>query len=120
MNQIKIILQWAKKNKGNILVTKDTNKAASLADCVMTDKWISMADKVNKKKKKKLLKPYQVNNKIMKIAQPSSIFLHCLPANRGEEVTNEVIDGKQSAVWLEALNRVHVQKSILRWCLKSI
>ena len=114
----KNILQWAKKNKGNILVTKDPNKAASLADCVMTDKWISMGDKVNKKKKKKLLKPYQVNNKIMKLAKTDAIFMHCLPASRGEEVTDEVMDGKQSAVWLEALNRVHAQKSIIEWCLK--
>ena len=84
----------------------------------MTDKWISMGDKVNKKKKKKLLKPYQVNNKIMKLAKNDAIFMHCLPANRGEEVTDEVIDGKQSVVWLEALNRVHAQKSIIEWCLK--
>ena len=84
----------------------------------MTDKWISMGDKVNKKKKKKLLKPYQVNNKIMKLAKTDAIFMHCLPASRGEEVTDEVMDGKQSAVWLEALNRVHAQKSIIEWCLK--
>ena len=91
----KNILRWAKKNK-----------------------WISMGDKINKKKKKKTLIPYQVNKKIMKQANKDSIFMHCLPANRGEEVTNEVIDGKQSAVWLEALNRIHVQKSIIEWCLK--
>ena len=84
----------------------------------MTDKWISMSDKVNKKKKKKLLKPYLVNKKIMKLAKPDAIFMHCLPANRGEEVTDEVMDGKQSVVWLEALNRIHVQKSIIQWCLK--
>ena len=69
-------------------------------------------------KKIKLLKPYQVNNKIMKLAKTDAIFMHCLPANRGDEVTNEVMDGKQSVVWLEALNRVHVQKSIIQWCLK--
>ena len=86
----------------------------------MTDKWISMGDVVNKKKKKKLLKPYQVNKKIMKLAKPEAIFMHCLPANRGEEVTNEVMDGKQSAVWLEALNRMYVQKSIIQWCLKLL
>jgi ornithine carbamoyltransferase len=84
----------------------------------MTDKWISMGDKGNKKKKKKLLKKYQVNKKIMKLAKPDAIFMHCLPANRGEEVTDEVMDGKQSVVWLEALNRIHVQKSIIQWCLK--
>ena len=84
----------------------------------MTDKWISMGDKVNRKKKKKLLKPYQVNNKIMKLAKTDAIFMHCLPASRGEEVTDEVMDGKQSVVWLEALNRIHTQKSIIEWCLK--
>ncbi len=115
----KDILQWAKKNKGNISVTKDPIDAVSSADCVITDKWISMSDKINKKKKKKMLKPYQVNNKIMKKANKDSIFMHCLPASRGEEVTNEVIDGKQSAVWLEALNRIHVQKSIIEWCLNN-
>ena len=118
----KKIIKWAKSNKANILITKDPKKAAQGADAIMTDKWISMNDNdssTNKKKKEKLLKPYQVNKKIMKLA-PRSHFFHCLPASRQKEVTNEVLDGKQSAVWLEALNRVHVQKSILLWCLKSI
>ena len=114
----KKILQWAKKNNGKVLLTKDPMKAATSADCVMTDKWISMGDKSNKIKKKKLLKPYQVNKKIMKVANQDAIFMHCLPASRGEEVTNDIIDGKQSAVWLEALNRIHAQKSIIEWCLK--
>jgi len=114
----KNILQWAKKNNGNIFLTKDPIEAARSADCIMTDKWISMGDKINKNKKKKALKPYQVSKKIMKVASKEAIFMHCLPANRGEEVTNDVIDGKQSAVWLEALNRIHAQKSIIEWCLK--
>ncbi len=114
----KNILQWAKKNNGKILLTKDPFLAAKSVDCVMTDKWISMGEKANKNKKKKILKPYQVNKKIMKVTNKDSIFIHCLPANRGEEVTNDVIDGKKSAVWLEALNRVHAQKSIIEWCLK--
>ena len=114
----KKIIQWAKSKKANIIITKNPKEAVNLADCVMTDKWISMSDKVNKKKKKKLLKPYQVNKKIMDLAEPNAIFMHCLPASRGEEVTSEVMDGKQSAVWLEALNRIHVQKSIIQWCLK--
>jgi len=114
----KKILEWAKKNNGNILITKNPLEASSNADCVMTDKWISMGDKTNKIKKKKALRPYQVNKKIMNSAKKDSIFMHCLPANRGEEVTNDVIDGKQSAVWLEALNRIHAQKSIIEWCLK--
>jgi len=114
----KNILQWAKKNKGNVLLTKDPIKATSSADCVMTDKWISMGEKTNKIKKKKALKPYQVNKKIMKVASKNAIFMHCLPASRGEEVTNEVMDSNQSAVWLEALNRIHAQKSIIEWCLQ--
>jgi len=114
----KEIIEWAKKKKAKILVTKNPEEAVHSADCVMTDKWISMGDEVNKKKKKKLLKPYQVNEKIMKLAKVDAIFLHCLPASRGEEVTDDVMDGKQSVVWLEALNRIHVQKSIIQWCLK--
>ena len=114
----KKIIKWAKSKKAKILITRDPAEAANSADCVMTDKWISMGDKVNQKKKKKLLKPYQVNTKIMKLARTDAIFMHCLPASREEEVTNEIMDGKQSAVWLEALNRIHVQKSIIEWCLK--
>ena len=114
----KKIIKWAKQNNAKILITKDSLEAANLADCIMTDKWISMGDKGNKNGKKKLLKPYQVNKKIMKKAKRDAIFMHCLPASRGEEVTSEVMDGKQSAVWLETLNRIHVQKSIIQWCLK--
>ena len=114
----KKIVEWAKRKNAKILITKDPKEAINLVDCVMTDKWISMGDEINKKKKKKLLKPYQVNKKIMKLAKKDAIFMHCLPASSGEEVTNDIIDGKQSVVWLEALNRIHVQKSIIQWCLK--
>ena len=114
----KKIVKWAKNKKAKILITQDPKKAVDLADCIMTDKWISMGDKSNKKKKKKLLKPYQVNEKIMKFAKADAIFMHCLPASRGEEVTNKIMDGKQSAVWLQASNRVYVQESIIEWCLK--
>ena len=116
----KKIVKWAKDKKANILITKDPKEAAEDASAVITDKWISMGDGVNKKKKKKLLKPYQVNKKIMKLSQPDSLFMHCLPASRGEEVTTEVMDSKQSAVWLEALNRMHVQKSIIQFCLNLL
>ena len=116
--QGKKIVEWAKRKNAKILITKDPKEAINLVDCVMTDKWISMGNEINKKKKKKLLKPYQVNKKIMKLAKKDAIFMHCLPASRGEEVTNDIIDGKQSVVWLEALNRIHVQKSIIQWCLK--
>ena len=111
------MLKWAKSNKASILITSKPEEAIKDSDCVMTDKWISMNDKVNQKAKKKDLKKYQVNNKLMKMAKPDAIFMHCLPVGRGEEVSNDVIDGKQSVVWRQALNRVHAQKSIINWCL---
>ena len=113
----KKILNWAKKNKVNLLLTKKPEEAVKNSDCIMTDKWVSMNDKVNKKIKKKNLKSYQVNKKLMQKAKSDAIFMHCLPVGRGEEVTNDVIDGKQSVVWRQALNRVHAQKSIINWCL---
>jgi len=114
----KNIIAWAKKNRANITISKNPNEAVKNADCVMTDKWVSMNDKVDKKKKKQILKGYQVNKKIMKLAKSDAIFMHCLPVGRGEEATDEIVDGKQSVVWTQALNRVHVQKSIINWCLK--
>ena len=113
----KKMLTWIKKNKVNLLITINPEEAIKNADCIMTDKWISMNDKVNKKSKKKILKNYQVNKKLMNKAKSDAIFMHCLPVGRGEEVTNEIIDGNQSVVWRQALNRVHVQKSIINWCL---
>ena len=113
----KKILAWAKKNKVNLLITRNPEEAVKDADCIMTDKWVSMNDKVDKKLKKKNLKSYQVNKILMKKANSDAIFMHCLPVGRGEEVTDEIIDGKQSVVWRQALNRVHAQKSIINWCL---
>ena len=114
----KSILSWAKKNKADISIYKNPADAVKNVDCIMTDKWVSMNDKVDKNKKKKLLKSYQVNKKIMKLAKSDAIFMHCLPVGRGEEATDEVVDGKQSVVWQQAENRVHAQKSIMNWCLK--
>ena len=108
----------AKKNNCKLLITEDPFEATEGADCVMTDKWISMSDKGDKKKKKKILKKFQVNKKLMNSAKTDAIFMHCLPASRDEEVTSEVMDGKQSVVWLQAFNRIHAQKSIIEWCLK--
>jgi len=113
------MLVWAKKNKADITITKNLDSAVKNADCIMTDKWVSMNDKVDKNKKKKMLKPYQVNKKIMKLAKSDAIFMHCLPVSRGEEATDEIVDGKQSVVWLQALNRIHAQKSIINWCLNN-
>ena len=114
----KKIVSMAKKNNCKLLITEDPYKAVKDADCIMTDKWISMGDKGDKNKKKKALKKYQVNKKIMKAAKSDAIFMHCLPASREEEVTSEVMDGKQSVVWLQAFNRIHAQKSIIEWCIK--
>ena len=114
----KDIIKLAKKNNCKLLITEDPFKAAKDADCIMTDKWISMGDKGDKNKKKKALKKYQVNKKLMKFAKSDAIFMHCLPASREEEVTSEVMDGKQSVVWLQAFNRIHAQKSIIEWCMK--
>ena len=113
----KNILKWAKKNQVNIIVTQKPSEAVKESDCIMTDKWVSMNDKVNRKLKKKNLKNYKVDKKLMGIAKADAIFMHCLPVGRGEEVTDEVIDGKQSVVWTQALNRIHMQKSIINWCL---
>ena len=114
----KKIVNESKKNNCKLLITEDPFEAAKGADCVMTDKWISMSDKGDKKKKKKILKKFQVNKKLMNSAKTDAIFMHCLPASRDEEVTSEVMDGKQSVVWLQAFNRIHAQKSIIEWCLK--
>ena len=110
-------LDWANSKNGNIVIFKDPTKAAKDVDCIMSDKWISMGDKVNVKEKKKALKPYQANKKLMSFAKKDVIFMHVLPAARGEEVTADIIDGKQSVVWQQAENRLHGQKAIIDWCL---
>jgi ornithine carbamoyltransferase len=107
----KYLLNWAKKNKGNVTIFNDAKKAATNADVIFSDKVISLNDKVNKAKKIKDFKNFQINSKLMSFAKKNVTFLHCLP--RGTEVSNEVFLGKKSKVWQQALNRVHVQKSIL-------
>ena len=114
----KPILRWAKKNRGKIYIFNDVKKAANNADVIFTDKVISMNDKVNKAKKIKDFKKFQVTSKIINCAKRDVIFLHCLP--RGSEVSNEVFLGKHSKVWLQALNRVYLQKSILLYCLDKL
>ena len=97
-------------------MSEDPREAARGADCVVTDVWVSMGDN-DEKRRKQLLRPFQVNREVMAQAAKGAIFMHCLPAHRGDEVTAEVIDGPQSVVWDEAENRLHVQKGILAWCL---
>jgi ornithine carbamoyltransferase len=107
---------WAAANNGMVQFTTDAESAVEGADCVVTDTWVSMGDD-NATKRQNLLKPYQVNGALMKLAKKDAIFMHCLPAHRGEEVTDEVIDGPQSVVFDEAENRLHAQKAILAWAL---
>ena len=116
----KNLLNWAKKNKAKIKLYNHPKKAILNSDVVFADKFISMNDKTNKKKKIKDFKKFQVNSELMRYAKKKAIFLHCLPASRGQEVSSNVIDGNQSKVWQQALNRVHVQKSILLYCLGKL
>ena len=113
------LLAWAKAEGADIEVTHDKREAARAADCVVTDVWVSMGDN-DEKKRKAALKPFQVDESVMQAAAKDAIFMHCLPAHRGDEVTAAVIDGPQSAVWDEAENRLHVQKAILAWCLGGL
>lgn len=108
------ILQKAIAAGGNIRIERDPAKAAADADCVITDTWVSMGDE-DAANRHNLLAPYQVNQQIMQLAKKDSIFMHCLPAHRNEEVMPEVIDGPQSVVFDEAENRLHAQKAILKY-----
>ena len=110
------LLAWAAREGAVIEVCDDPLEAADGADCVVTDVWVSMGD-VDERERNRRLRPFQVTEAVMARANPNAIFMHCLPAHRGDEVTAEVIDGPQSAVWDEAENRLHVQKAILAWCL---
>src|SRR5271156_3311890 len=107
---------WLKRSK-NVEFGQDPQGAVEGADCVVSDAWVSMGDD-NATKRHNLLKPYQVNGALMALAKKDAIFMHCLPAHRGEEVTDEVIDGPQSVVFDEAENRLHAQKAILAWALR--
>ncbi|MFD1332452.1 ornithine carbamoyltransferase [Methylopila musalis] len=113
------ILDWAKSEGADIRVGDDPEEAVAGADAVITDSWVSMGDS-DWERRHNLLKPYQVNAALMKRAAPDAIFLHCLPAHRGEEVTDEIIDGPQSAVFDEAENRLHAQKGVLAWCFGAV
>jgi ornithine carbamoyltransferase len=111
------VLDWAARHGGDIAVTDDPDEAVAGADCVVTDTWVSMGQQDEARRRKQLLAPYAVDAGLMQKAAPDAIFLHCLPAYRGNEVAADVIDGPQSAVWDEAENRLHAQKAILAWCL---
>jgi ornithine carbamoyltransferase len=114
----KWVLDWVKTSGAAIHVGTDPEKAVKGADCVVTDTWVSMGDK-EANRRHNLLKRYQVNARLMARASPDAIFMHCLPAHRGNEVTDDVMDGPQSVVFDEAENRLHAQKGILAWCLEA-
>jgi ornithine carbamoyltransferase len=109
-------VRWARDQGAAITVTESVEEAVTGADCVVSDAWVSMHDEFSADRHN-LLAPYQVNRQLMAQAKDDAVFMHCLPAHRGEEVTAEVIDGPRSLAWDEAENRLHAQKSILMWCL---
>ena len=109
------LLAWATDHGAEIHATGEAGEAAVAADCIVTDTWVSMGDD-ERERRHNLLMPYQVNQRLMAEAKPDAIFMHCLPAHRGEEVTDAVIDGPHSVVFDEAENRLHAQKAILVWC----
>jgi ornithine carbamoyltransferase len=109
-------VDWARKNGNSPTFTASAPEAVAGADCVVTDCWVSMGQE-HRARGHNVFMPYQVNAGLMKHAKPDALFMHCLPAHRGEEVTDEVIDGPNSVVFDEAENRLHAQKAVLAWCL---
>jgi ornithine carbamoyltransferase len=112
-------IECARAAGSNVTLTRDAAEAVSGADVIVTDTWVSMGQE-HAHNKIAAMMPYQVNDQLMAMAKADAKFLHCLPAHRGEEVTDAVIDGPQSVIWDEAENRLHAQKSILRWCFGEI
>jgi ornithine carbamoyltransferase len=117
LNPQKAIVDWARSEGAEILLTDDPDEAVAGADCIVTDTWVSMGQQSEAVKRKQLLGPYAVDEALMGKAPKDAIFMHCMPAYRGHEVSSAVIDGPQSVVWDEAENRLHAQKAILAWCL---
>ena len=109
-------VDWARKQGAEIDVSGDPDRAIKGADCVITDTWVSM-NQEHRARGHNVFLPYQVNGALMAKANPDALFMHCLPAHRGEEVTDEVMDGPQSVVFDEAENRLHAQKAVMRWCM---
>ena len=113
-------IEFARSKGTSVLIERDVKQAVTGADLVITDTWVSMHySQSSMERRHNLLRPYQVNEDLMNFANPDALFMHCLPAHRGEEVTSEVMDGPQSVVWDEAENRLHVQKAIMRWCMEN-
>jgi ornithine carbamoyltransferase len=114
----KWLLDWIKRSGAPVRIGSDPEEAVTGAHCIVTDTWVSMGDR-DGQRRHNLLRPYQINTRLMARARPDALFMHCLPAHRGEEVTDDVIDGPQSVVFEEAENRLHAQKGVLTWCFQS-
>ena len=112
------LLEWIKRSRAPVRIGSDPEEAVTGAHCIVTDTWVSMGDK-DGQRRHNLLRPYQINARLMARARPDALFMHCLPAHRGEEVTDDVIDGPRSVVFEEAENRLHAQKGVLTWCFQS-
>lgn len=112
-------VDWARQHGTDILLTNDAKEAAKNADCIVTDTWVSMGQEF-RARGHAVFQPYQVNEALMDLAKPDALFMHCLPAHRGEEVVDAVIDGPHSVVFDEAENRLHAQKAVLEWCLQAL
>jgi ornithine carbamoyltransferase len=112
-------LARAAEQQGRIEITNDPREAVRGADCVITDTWVSMGDS-DRDQRLKALEPFQIDEALMDLAAERSVFMHCLPAHRGEEVVEAVIDGPRSLIWDEAENRLHAQKSVLAWCFGRV
>ena len=110
------VLAWATERQARVQLFEDPKEAVAGADAVLTDVWVSMGDR-EPERRRRLLAEYQVDTALMEAAEPEALFMHCLPAHRGEEVAAEVIDGTRSVVFDQAENRLHAQKGILTWCL---
>ena len=114
----RIFIEEARAKGSTIEIVRDPARAVEGADLVVTDTWVSMHDsQTTKERRHNQLRPYQINAALMAQAKQDALFMHCLPAHRGEEVTNEVMDGPQSVIFDEAENRLHAQKAVMRWCL---
>jgi ornithine carbamoyltransferase len=116
LNPEKRVLDWVRQEGGDVTLTEDASEAVAGVDCVVTDTWVSMGQ-TDAQRRKQLLAPYAVDEALMSKAASGAVFMHCLPAYRGHEVSSAVIDGPQSVVFDEAENRLHAQKAILAWCL---
>jgi ornithine carbamoyltransferase len=109
-------VDWSNANGGRVKIMRSPTEAVRGADCIVTDTWVSMGQE-HRARGHNVFQPYQVNDELMSLAARDALFMHCLPAHRGEEVTDAVMDGPHSVVFDEAENRLHAQKAVLAWCL---